>query len=693
MPELTLYLLIEGALAFLTGGVAALIFLCKKSPEATGSRWLQGWIALLFCVSMLLVDHLYPSPRSPAGLLALASAAYYVHVLLMTTDRYLQIPRSSSDRRAWNVLCIGMVLATALMHIPSAIPPIVRNLPIVVLILIVHIAPAVQLRTCVRNRDRPESLPAERILFLLILLWGVRLSAAFLLPVWQATAGGEMQASLRQAAAAASLAGSGILLLYGISLFAFFSQVNMEKSRRIHRRYDAMFENNSAALLLVQCDNGQVIDANPAAVCLYGYGLDEFTCMTFDQLYVTPDESAAVEMLHNIGDGAAQQEAYHRLADGTRRYVRISSSRILEDGRHYVLCTVTDLTFLRGEALQAAFLTMHDQLTGLYSRNWIRRQIADAEARQPVSDSDVTVLYIDVNNLHMINEQRGISIGDQVLIEVAGQLRKIMPSNASIVRSGGDEFLILLRNVRSEQAYALLRRLGQGLQHAPRLGFPVRLSCGMATAAECGGHLQATCTLAENRLLEDKLNRADSLLSAPIQTLLALLRERYIETEEHALRLKDLSLAMARAIGLPAGQYANLELLANLHDIGKIAISEAILLKEGALDAAEWSTMRQHPDIGARIVNLIPHANSICEDIRSHHERWDGSGYPRGLSGEDIPLLARIVALADAWDAMTHDRPYKPAMKWAEAIREIDAGRGWQFDPNLTDEFLRMVGG
>ena len=167
MTDLTLCLLIEGALVFLAGGVAALVFQRSKAPDPVDRRWLVGWIALLFCSSMLLVDRLYPSSRSPAGLLALAAAACYVHDLLLSTDRHLQISLSASDRKSWDALCIGLVLATALMHIPSAIPPIVRTLPIIVLVLIVHIAPAVLVTTCTCSRGMPAFLPAEGILCLL----------------------------------------------------------------------------------------------------------------------------------------------------------------------------------------------------------------------------------------------------------------------------------------------------------------------------------------------------------------------------------------------------------------------------------------------------------------------------------------------------------------------------------------------
>lgn len=704
MPDLTLGLLIEGSLLILTGGIFAVLHSRYRALDILDRRWLLSWTALVFAFAMQTVTAVYPTARPVAPLLAVLGVITYTHSLLPCTDHYLQVSRTPADRRAWDLLCLGMGLASALLYIPPGLPLAARVLPAAVLSVVTHLVPLTMLPGSARRRGRKVTFGSEILLGVLVALWGLRLAAAMLIPTMaDLLTGADYTAasgSAPSAAAQASVAGAGILLAIVVGLLALRYQTEMERSRHLRRRYDSMFENNPSALLVIGCKNGRLLDANPAAAALYGYERDALTGLPLDKL-LDPEETPAVcEILRTGPSGLAPREMHHRTSDGSRRYVRVSGSRIEGERGEYLLCTVTDLSGLNAEVEQAAFLSTHDQLTGVYSRSWISGHLAEAEARLegqpsglPTAESDTTVLSIDINNLRTINEQRGIQTGDRVLVEVASQLRTIAPPRTPIARAGGDEFIVLLHDTRTDQAYGIARRLAAQFKDGSRLGFPVGISCGIATAAECDGHLQAACSLAENRLLEDKLNHTDSLLSAPIQTLLALLHERYIETEEHALRLKDLSLAMARAIGLPASQYANLELLANLHDIGKVAISESILLKPGPLDEAEWAVMRTHPDIGARIVSLIPHASSISEDIRSHHERWDGTGYPRGLAGQDIPLLARIVSLADAWDAMTHERPYKPAMKWSDAIREIDAGRGWQFDPQLAEVFLRMVGG
>ncbi len=133
-----------------------------------------------------------------------------------------------------------------------------------------------------------------------------------------------------------------------------------------------------------------------------------------------------------------------------------------------------------------------------------------------------------------------------------------------------------------------------------------------------------------------------------------------------------------------------LKIISNLHDIGKIAINDKILNKPGKLTNEEWDEIKRHPEIGYRILSSIPEYARIAEDILSHHENYDGKGYPRGLKGEEIPIRARIIALADAYDAMISDRPYRKGMSHLDAIKEIKRCRGMQFDPNVTDIFLKL---
>jgi len=195
-------------------------------------------------------------------------------------------------------------------------------------------------------------------------------------------------------------------------------------------------------------------------------------------------------------------------------------------------------------------------------------------------------------------------------------------------------------------------------------------------------------------LLERRVEEATrSLEQAYTQTLEALgaaLDSRDVGTESHSRRVHGYSLALAREHGMPPEQLPDLAHGVLLHDIGKIGIPDAILLKPGSLTVEEWTVMRSHPEIGKRLIEKIPFLHNAIPVVWCHHEKWDGSGYPRGLAGEEIPLNARIFMVVDAFDAMTFDRPYSKAIPFDAAIAEIKRCAGTHFDPHVVESFLRV---
>jgi len=166
------------------------------------------------------------------------------------------------------------------------------------------------------------------------------------------------------------------------------------------------------------------------------------------------------------------------------------------------------------------------------------------------------------------------------------------------------------------------------------------------------------------------------------------IRDQY--TEEHSLRVTDVAIKIAHIMGLPEEEQETLRIAGALHDVGKIAIPDAILLKPGRLTAEEYEVIKTHPRHGEMILTPISLFDREREIVRHHHERWDGKGYPDGLAGEEIPFLARVLAVADTYDAITNNRPYQVARSHEEALREIARNRGTQFDPAIVDRFLSL---
>lgn len=334
---------------------------------------------------------------------------------------------------------------------------------------------------------------------------------------------------------------------------------------------------------------------------------------------------------------------------------------------------------------QLKYFSLHDQLTGLYNRRFLEEEIKrlDTPRQLPVS-----VIMCDLNGLKLTNDVFGHQEGDRLLIKAAEIIRKSCRQEDLIARWGGDEFIILLPQTDIKIAEAIKERIKEKCDSQKGGPVQVSIALGCATKNSAEGSIWQVLKEAEDQMYSNKLLYAKSYRNALISSLKVALFAKSMETEEHSERLQEMCGKIGERMGLNTQQLNDLELLAILHDIGKVVIEESILMKPGPLTEEEWVQMKKHPEIGYRIVQVAPELFSIAEYILSHHERWDGKGYPRGLKGEEIPLLSRILAVADAFDAMTHDRTYRKAMKSEEALAEIKRNAGTQFDPEVVRVFI-----
>jgi len=376
--------------------------------------------------------------------------------------------------------------------------------------------------------------------------------------------------------------------------------------------------------------------------------------------------------------------------DGTKRFIADSGAPIRDkEGKVFgVVLVFRDVTDKKLQEDEIRYLSFHDKLTGLYNRAFFEREMERLDQAELLP---LSLVIGDVNGLKLTNDIFGHEVGDKLLKTIAGILVKECYGEEIIARWGGDEFVIVLPRTSKDQVQTLCRQIQDHCGIMPEDPIRPNITFGAATKEVGANDMNQILKEAEDIMYRRKLLEGKSVRSSLITSLEKTLYARSYETEEHAQRILNIALKVGNEMGLSSSELDELGLLAILHDIGKIGIPDYILTKPIQLSPDEWREMKKHPEIGYRIAQSSPELSHVADLILFHHERWDGKGYPIGLKGNDIPKLARIVAVIDAYDVMTHSRPYKDAISAQEAVEEIRKCAGSQFDPVVAEFFTRVI--
>jgi diguanylate cyclase (GGDEF)-like protein/putative nucleotidyltransferase with HDIG domain len=319
-----------------------------------------------------------------------------------------------------------------------------------------------------------------------------------------------------------------------------------------------------------------------------------------------------------------------------------------------------------------------------------------------------SVALIDVDGFRALNLRHGYANGDAVIVAIARTINEGTRANDLGCRTGGDEFAILLPETPAEPAVVAMQRLLRSLEDLEVRGVrEISVSIGVASFHE-GDSGEGLLAAAREALEEARaagggqvaLYRGnegeevgDSGQHDVVAALASALQERDHYTGDHSESVVEMAARVADSLGLAAEEVVRVRTAALLHDIGKVGVPDEILHKAGPLDEREWEIMRQHPLIGERILRAIPGMGLVAKVVRHEHERWDGAGYPDGLSGEQIPIGSRIILACDAYHAMTSDRPYRRAMDHSAAIAELNSNAGRQFDPEVVQSLIGYLYG
>ena len=389
-----------------------------------------------------------------------------------------------------------------------------------------------------------------------------------------------------------------------------------------------------------------------------------------------------------------EYEVVYRIVrpDASVRWIRDRSFPIGdESGRtQRAVGIAADITDLKLGEEKLRYLGLHDPLTGLYNRIYFEEEMSRMEKTR---HETVGILSCDVDGLKLVNDTLGHDQGDRLLVAAAGVIRESFREGDLVARIGGDEFAVVLPNTTEPSVEDACQRIQEAVTayNTTNPELPLSISVGLAVKNGSHKNLKDVFKKADNHMYRKKLYRTQSVRSTIVNTLINTLKARDLTTERHAMRLEKLLVGLAALIGLSESTTADLSLLAKFHDIGKVGVSDSILLKEGPLTSEEWTEMRRHCEIGYRIALSAPDLVPIADWILKHHEWWDGQGYPLGIKGDEIPIECRLLAIVDAYEALTSVRPYRRSFSHREAVAELWRHAGTQFDPQLLEKFVQML--
>ena len=347
---------------------------------------------------------------------------------------------------------------------------------------------------------------------------------------------------------------------------------------------------------------------------------------------------------------------------------------------------ITDITDKKLAEEKIKYLSEHDPLTGLNNRLSFDAKMAELEQNDK---NGLGIIIGDVNGLKMINDAFGHKMGDLMLIEVARVLTTIFDHKEDfITRLSGDEFAIITRRRNID---TLIESIHKACRELTQFPFKVDVSFGYAIRKRIAQSMDNVLRDADHQMYKNKLRRSKQIKLSMINALKRQLETKSIETALHSERMAELAGKVGRQLQIGESLLDELLLAVSMHDIGMVSIDKSILDKPGALTPSERIELMKHCEIGYHLLVATPSLAGVGEYVLAHHENFDGSGYPQGLSGHEIPLISRIISVVDSFEAMTHDRPYRSAMSHEAALEELIRLSGKKYDPNVVFAFVNSI--
>jgi diguanylate cyclase (GGDEF)-like protein/PAS domain S-box-containing protein len=449
--------------------------------------------------------------------------------------------------------------------------------------------------------------------------------------------------------------------------------------------------------VMVVDTQGKIEMLNKAAQELTGWTMDEAKGRYYKEVFGLSHEDPKQEIFDPIEcafeTDTIQELKNHALLtarDGTVYHLEDSAAPIKDEKGETmgVVLVFRDVSENKEQRKEIEYLSFHDALTGLYNRRFLEEELKrlDTERNLPIA-----IIMGDVNGLKLTNDIFGHNHGDEFLKKIAEVMKKVCRSDDIIARWGGDEFVILLPQTSLQQAKQIKHRIKTEFakEGIKVIRGNISLGCDVKTALD--QNIVECMETAEEKMYAAKILERDDFKSSTMDSIITTLQSDSPGEEEHAMRVSQWCEELGMIMNLPHVNIRRLKLAGYFHDIGKIALPKGLLESAQNLTTDDWVEVRKHPIMGYRILNAFDDTMALADAVLYHHENWDGTGYPKGLKGEEIPFLARVIAIADYYDWLTCRAPMEVGNHpEKDALVQLQETEG-RFDPEIRDAFIEMM--